>query len=267
MSAESMTEQQRVLYERIADFVIDDEDAELSFADRLALENGWAPEFAQRAILEYKKFVFLAMEAGHAVTPSDEVDQVWHLHLTYSKSYWDRFCKEVLPRPLHHCPTVGGLAETEKFRLQYQQTLESYKKFFGKAPAKDLWPKVSLRFRYGLDFVRVNNKRMWIISKRQVYWKAALISTAMIAITVLIYRIKAGLVSAEDSLQSWVVNNIFPIVIICGIVFTLILNIRWSLMGKKGKWSKGISGGCADGADGGGCGGDGGDGGDGGCGD
>ncbi|MCF6311177.1 MAG: hypothetical protein L3J39_01880 [Verrucomicrobiales bacterium] len=260
MSAESMTEQQRVLYERIVNFVIDDEGSALSFADRLASENGWTAEFAQRAILEYKKFIFLAMEAGHAVTPSDEVDQVWHLHLTYSKSYWDRFCNEVLQRPLHHCPTTGGGTEQEKFRQQYQATLDSYKKFFGKAPAKDLWPKVALRFRYGLDFVRVNSRRMWIISKRQVYWKAALVLSAMLFLAIVIYKIKQGLQSAEDSLQSWLVDHALAIVLVCGVLLVLALNIKWSLMGDKSKRRKREGGGCSDGDA------DIGDGGDGGCG-
>ncbi|MEK6230809.1 MAG: hypothetical protein N2A42_03075 [Luteolibacter sp.] len=33
---------------------------------------------------EYKRFVALAMLAGHPVTPSEEVDQAWHLHLVYT---------------------------------------------------------------------------------------------------------------------------------------------------------------------------------------
>ena len=34
-----------------------------------------AKELARRVIREYKRFTFLAMEAGHPVTPSDPVDQ------------------------------------------------------------------------------------------------------------------------------------------------------------------------------------------------
>jgi hypothetical protein len=41
--------------------------------------NGWSRPFALRAIEEYRKFVFLALVADHQVTPSDQVDQVWHL--------------------------------------------------------------------------------------------------------------------------------------------------------------------------------------------
>jgi hypothetical protein len=39
--------------------------AQLSFSKRLARDNGWSVAFAQRVVLEYKKFVFLAATCGH----------------------------------------------------------------------------------------------------------------------------------------------------------------------------------------------------------
>ena len=81
---------------------------DFTFAQRLARENGWSDEFAERVVTEYKRFVFLCMDAGHPCTPSEHVDQAWHLHLTFTESYWERMCGEVLNRPLHHNPTKGG---------------------------------------------------------------------------------------------------------------------------------------------------------------
>ena len=46
--------------------------------------------------------MFLAVVAGHTVSPSVEVDQAWHLHLVYMQSYWREFCGEVLQQPVHH---------------------------------------------------------------------------------------------------------------------------------------------------------------------
>lgn len=57
------------------------------FKDRLASENNWSIEFAEDAIQEYKRFMFLLSRCGHPVTPSEEVDQVWHLHLLFTKDY------------------------------------------------------------------------------------------------------------------------------------------------------------------------------------
>ena len=71
----SMNAEQVALYERIQAFSLDQSDAQLSFSKRLAKENGWSLQYAQQAIEEYKKFAFLAVAAGHPVTPSDPVDQ------------------------------------------------------------------------------------------------------------------------------------------------------------------------------------------------
>ena len=121
--------QQVELYERIQAFSLDQPDTPLSFSKRLAKDNGWSLSYAQRAIAEYKKFTFLAVVAGHPVTPSDQVDQVRHLHLGYTRSYWQEFCPNVLQTTLHHNPSRGGASEQLKFDDWYSRTLESYKQF------------------------------------------------------------------------------------------------------------------------------------------
>src|SRR5580765_8410529 len=129
------------LWQRIVSFPIDSPGVHLPFSARLAKENGWTPEFTARAIEEYKRFAFLAVAAGHPVSPSDAVDQVWHLHLTYTKNYWKNFCGQTLRRPLHHIPTEGGRREREKFDDWHQKTLDSYRKQFDAAPRLDCWPE------------------------------------------------------------------------------------------------------------------------------
>jgi hypothetical protein len=121
--------------------------AALSFEARLARENGWTPAHAARVVEEYRRFCFLAATAPHPVTPSDAVDQAWHLHLTYSRDYWERFCPDVLGRPFHHGPTAGGAAEDQRFFAQYADTLHAYQAAFGRAPPADLWPDAARRLR------------------------------------------------------------------------------------------------------------------------
>ncbi|HJZ90069.1 MAG TPA: hypothetical protein VKE40_04305, partial [Gemmataceae bacterium] len=135
----------RELYVRIRAFSIDEGQPVLSFETRLARENDWSIAFARRVEAEYKRFVFLAMTSGHAVTPSTVVDEAWHLHLMYTRSYWQRFCGDVLGRPLHHEPTRGGPDEDAKFRRQYQQTLTAYRETFDEDPPADIWPRPSAR--------------------------------------------------------------------------------------------------------------------------
>lgn len=160
-----MNTPQATLWDRIAAFEPDDPGASLSFSRRLARENGWAEAFALRAVEEYRRFLFLAMASGHPVTPSDQVDQVWHLHLTYTRSYWDDLCGGVLGRPLHHGPTRGGAEESAKFLDWYARTLDSYRRFFGEEPPADLWPPAADRFGRDLHFARVNLAEHWVLPR------------------------------------------------------------------------------------------------------
>ncbi len=160
-----MTATDHDLFTRLLAFPIDEGTPDLSFEARLARENGWDLDFARRVVAEYKRFVFLAMTAGHTVTPSEPVDQAWHLHLTYSRSYWERMCGELLGRPLHHGPTRGGAAESTKFYDLYTRTLASYRAAFGSVPPADVWPPVDVRFGEDLHFIRVNTVRNWVVRK------------------------------------------------------------------------------------------------------
>lgn len=100
--------EQQALWKRISYFFVDDGKSSLSFIDRLMRENNWERTFALRAFDEYKKFMFLICIAEHPLTPSDEVDQVWHLHLLYTQSYWDELCGQILNKKIQHGPTKGG---------------------------------------------------------------------------------------------------------------------------------------------------------------
>ncbi len=121
------------LWQRLEQFQLDSAEAALPFSARLARENNWSPAYTQRVIAEYKRFAFLAAAAGHPVSPSEDVDQAWHLHLTYSENYWKVFCPGILGQPLHHQPTRGGVTERDKFQDWYARTLASYESFFRRA--------------------------------------------------------------------------------------------------------------------------------------
>lgn len=156
-------------------------DAALAFATRLARENGWSDVHAARVIEEYRRFCFLAVTAEHEVTPSDAVDQVWHLHLTYTRDYWERFCPEALGRPLHHDPTAGGPEERSRFFEQYAQTLKSYERVFGKMPPADIWPAAAQRFVEDPEARRVHPRDTIIIPRK----KARLMPLAIAAVAIM----------------------------------------------------------------------------------
>jgi hypothetical protein len=129
-----MNPEQEILWQKIKNFNIDDGGTTFSFAQRLARENGWPTTYAEAVLAEYKKFIFLCCVSESGVTPSDQVDQAWHLHLTYTKSYWIDLCDKTLGRPIHHNPTQGGHAEHKKFGAYYTQTQMLYRNYFGSDP-------------------------------------------------------------------------------------------------------------------------------------
>src|SRR5262245_19810297 len=97
-----------ILWTRLLALPLDDPDAEVTFTDRLAAENDWTHEYAERVVFEYRCFLLLCMTSDEGVTPSEDVDHAWHLHLLYTRSSWNDLCRDTLGRPLHHTPTLGG---------------------------------------------------------------------------------------------------------------------------------------------------------------
>ncbi len=154
------------LWQRIDAHHIGPADASLTFAARLARENLWSLAEAERVIEEYRRFCYLAMTAGHEVTPSDAVDQAWHLHLTYSRDYWEMFCPLVLCADLHHGPTSGGPVEAGRYYRQYAATLAAYEVVFGEVPPEAIWPAAHRRFNVDPRGVRVNLSTGIVISRR-----------------------------------------------------------------------------------------------------
>ena len=146
------------------------DNTELSFTRRLARENGWFLEHSERVIDEYRRFCFLAVTSGHAVTPSDAVDQAWHLHLCYTRDYWERFCPEILGRALHHGPTAGGKTEGRRYFEQYAATLASYEAVFGECPPVDLWPNAAKRLTEDPRARRVHPREGFIVKWLYLRW-------------------------------------------------------------------------------------------------
>ncbi len=141
----------------VLNFKLDDEAADLKFSDRLASENLWNKDYALRCIEEYKSFMLLASK--HVVTPSVQVDEVWHLHMIYTRSY--QAFSEVLGRFIHHGPTKGGYEEESRYLDQYKQTLALYKKTFGDYP-EDIWPSPKVRFS-PQQYVRVDLLKHYVV--------------------------------------------------------------------------------------------------------
>ena len=140
------------LWARLEAFRVDDDSASLSSSPELH-RTSVVRSFTDGVIVEYRRFVFLAMTVEHQVTPSEQVDQVWHLHRKHTVvigvAYWnDRCVARCLDETVasKKVTTVGGAAQRMHWNDTYSQTLASYRRVFGSEPPSDIWPAPVERF-------------------------------------------------------------------------------------------------------------------------
>lgn len=207
-----MNKDEKLLWEKITHFKFDDDSVDFRFSHRLARENNWSLKYAEDVIEEYKKFIFLCCLTKVGVTPSDQVDQVWHLHLTFTKSYWIDFCQKTLEKEIHHNPTKGGIQENKKFDDFYTQTKEEYRRLFNSEPPLSIWPDNQNRFS-DINFKRINIDKNWVIKKPTFKQKNNI--KTILAIMVSVFFIQASFIDKSP---------IIPIALI--LVFLIILYIK-----------------------------------------
>lgn len=129
----------QLLWTNIQQFAFDEPNAVVTFSKKLADQQKWSAAYTQRVIEEYRRFIFLCCISPKGASPSKAVDEAWHLHLTYTKNYWEAFCKNTLGKDIHHYPSNGGDKEDHKHTNWYNETLEFYEEVFDEEPPADIW--------------------------------------------------------------------------------------------------------------------------------
>jgi len=124
------------LWKKIMEFDLDHPMSEYGFSTRLAIENFWTIDFTQKAIVEYKKFMYLAGTSDLMVSPSEIIDVVWHQHLIFTQSYSD-LCA-IIGKNIQHIPSTHNKEDFEKFKLAKQRTKKLYHDTFGEQP-QEIW--------------------------------------------------------------------------------------------------------------------------------
>jgi hypothetical protein len=130
------------VYQQLLDDFIQNDPNTATLRQVITHENHWSPNYAQRVIEEYKKMLLIAAATQIPLTPSKDVDKVWHTHLLQTKSYW-QMCEKVFNMPIHHQLPQGDqpLAQTQAdAKKTYQQTLTRYRDVLGELPPSDIWP-------------------------------------------------------------------------------------------------------------------------------
>lgn len=108
------------------------------FMAMLGQQFGWPNPYAGQVMEEYRRFLFLAMRAGHPVTPPAIIEKVWNLHVQTAQDYWEKLGALIAERPI--AEGIGASAASA-MADQYQKTLASYARIFGAEPPADIWSK------------------------------------------------------------------------------------------------------------------------------
>lgn len=132
----NLSHMDNTLWQKIDAFDFDNPMSEYGFSTRLATENFWTIDFTQKAIAEYKKFMYLAGTSEFMVSPSEIIDIVWHQHLIFTQSYSD-LCS-IIGKSVQHIPSTHNKEDFEKFKLAKQRTKKLYNDTFGEQP-QEVW--------------------------------------------------------------------------------------------------------------------------------
>ncbi len=203
-----------------------------NFSIRLAFENKWSEYITQQAILEYKKFMFLAATSGNMVSPSEVVDIVWHQHLLFSQSY-DAFCS-LLGKRIDHVPSTHNPKQKVQFAKAKEYTKKVYEENFGKQPeafwsysnpydsipiqkssrnADDAYKVLGFMLIFGFGFYLLTAPLI-----RQIpnpYFLLSIISLWIVSIAVIFYQYKKGMLQLVQSWkENYVIANLSPMELI-----------------------------------------------------
>ncbi|MGV3632309.1 MAG: glycine-rich domain-containing protein [Bacteroidota bacterium] len=150
----------RSQWEKIKAFDLDYPHDEYCFSLRLAHKNAWTIEFTQKAIQEYKKFMYLAAISDEMVSPSSIVDIVWHQHLIFTKSY-TQFC-QLIGKRIEHVPSTHNEEEKSKFEQGKRYTQNLYEENFGVQP-KEIWNILEMLDLLGMKKAKMKVRAMIVI--------------------------------------------------------------------------------------------------------
>ncbi|MEM1341747.1 MAG: hypothetical protein AAGF68_05470 [Pseudomonadota bacterium] len=129
----------RDLWRRLEAFEFDAPGGDAPFSLKLAVAENWNDDYTVRVLEEYRRFLYLTQIQSAQVTPSIPVDRAWHMHMTYTRSYWEDLCDGVIGAKIHHNPCESE-ADMPRYLAQYEATKTLYEREFGAAPPEDIWP-------------------------------------------------------------------------------------------------------------------------------
>ena len=93
------------LYDRMISYKHD------ALRERMIVKYGWSEQKADNLFFEMKRFLYLCATNESAMAPPEEIDEIWHNFILFTKDYAD-FCFTNVGAFLHHQPLT--IAERER---------------------------------------------------------------------------------------------------------------------------------------------------------
>ena len=89
---------------KIMDYSFDNSLVEKPFIQRLAYEYQWTEDYANKALLAYRRYMYMVVKYKNRVLPSIPIAKVWRFHITYSQAYFNDWCTNTLSMVVHYLP-------------------------------------------------------------------------------------------------------------------------------------------------------------------
>jgi len=99
--------------------------------ERVMKEKRWTRRMGEIAAGFYKNFLYLSKKySQHALTPTQQIDEIWHAHILYTQDYHEA-CNKIFGYYLHHRPfhKEEGGEPSEETGIKFLQEL--HEKEFG----------------------------------------------------------------------------------------------------------------------------------------
>lgn len=120
-------------------------------------------EIAVALFVEYKKFLLMNLISEFSIAPSGLVDEVWHLHMLFTREYFD-CCKALKGNIILHVPLIeNSQSEKENLKGFYDKTLSLYEELFGVTPDLKFWPSErEEENKKRIEEMQLENTFIWI---------------------------------------------------------------------------------------------------------
>ncbi len=80
--------------------------------DRMIIKHGWTTERTEKAVEGYSKYLYMTQMFDQPITPTGDVDAIWHEHILHTNKY-AADCEKLFGSFLHHFPTPAKWTKSE----------------------------------------------------------------------------------------------------------------------------------------------------------